>query len=96
LLSCPAYADATLMFGVSINFGGGEKPAWGLTGKLLSSDRPDEIVGVAGATWFFDGYLGLDAGLGYTLNNAAVTLTFDFLNQRPQFSAGWAKIDTVC
>lgn len=96
LLSCPTYADPTVMLGVSINFGGGEKPAMGLTAKVLSSDRPDEVVGAAGATYFFDGYWGLDAGVGYTFDNSAVTLTYDFLNSRPQFSAGWADIESVC
>ena len=96
LLSCPAYADTTMMIGLSMNFGGGDKPALGLTGKVLSSDVKHQVVGAAGATWFFDGYLGLDAGIGYTLNNGAITLTYDFLNERPQLSAGWADISSVC
>lgn len=96
LLSCPAYADPTFMVGLSLNFGGGQEPALGVTGKVLSSDQPDEVVGAAGATYFFDGYWGLDAGLGYTFDNSAITLTYDFLNERPQISAGWADIDSVC
>jgi hypothetical protein len=95
-LSCPAFADPTVMVGISLNFGGGEKPAWGVTGKILSSDRPDEVVGAAGTTYFFDGYWGLDAGIGYTFDDGAVTLTYDFLNSRPQISAGWADIESVC
>ncbi len=96
LMACPTYADPTVMVGISMNFGGGEKPALGLTGKVLSSDRADEVVGVAGATYFFDGYWGLDAGVGYTFDDGAVTLTYDFLNKRPQLSAGWADISSVC
>lgn len=95
-LSCPVFADPAFMAGLSINFGGGQQPALGITGKILSSDQPDEVVGAAGATWFFDGYWGLDAGVGYTFDNSAVTLTYDFLNERPQFSVGWADIDSVC
>ena len=96
LLSCPTYADTTTMLGLSMNFGGGEEPALGLTVKVLSSDARHELVGAAGATWFFDGYLGLDAGIGYTLNRGAITLTYDFMNKRPQLSSGWAEINTVC
>ena len=95
-LSCPSFADPTAMVGISVNFGGGEKPAWGITGKILSNDQPDEVVGAAGATWFFEGYWGLDAGIGYTFDEGAATLTYDFLNERPQFSVGWADIDSVC
>jgi hypothetical protein len=96
LLSCPSYADPTVMIGLALNFGGGEKPALGLTGKVLSSNKEDEVVGAAGATYFFDGYWGLDAGIGYTFDDSAVTLTYDFLNKRPQISAGWADIESVC
>ncbi|MGL6209389.1 MAG: hypothetical protein ACRC14_06120 [Paracoccaceae bacterium] len=85
-----------MMIGLSLNFGGGEKPALGLTGKVLSDDEEDKVVGAAGATYFFDGYWGIDAGLGYTFDDSAVTLTYDFLNKRPQLSAGWADINSVC
>jgi hypothetical protein len=96
LLSSPTFADPTVMLGLSVNFGGGEKPALGLTGKVLSSDQPEEVVGAVGATYFFDGYWGLDAGVGYTFDQSAITLTYDFMNSRPQFSAGWADIKSVC
>lgn len=96
LLTSPVLADPAVMVGLSVNFGGGEKPAMGLTGKILSSDQPEEVVGAAGATYFFDGYWGLDAGIGYTFDNSAVTLTYDFLNSRPQLSVGWADIESVC
>lgn len=94
--ACPTYADPTVMVGFSMNFGGGEKPALGLTAKILSSDRVNETVGAAGVTYFFDGYWGLDAGIGYTFDGSAITLTYDFLNERPQLSAGWADINSVC
>jgi hypothetical protein len=104
LLKVPAYADPTVMLGLSLNFGGGESKL-GATAKLLSNDAPNEFVGAAGITYFFDdGSVGLDAGLGYTFDNSAVTFTYDFLNESPQLSAGWAdiaqprpkSIDTIC
>ena len=89
-----AMAEPTFMLGLAINFGGGSAPAVGITGKVLSSDVRDRVVGAAGLSYFFDngGYFGADVGLGYTFNNSAVTLGYDFLNKRPQVSAGWADI----
>lgn len=94
LLGSPVLADPTVMVGLALNFGGGKDPAVGVTAKVLSADRADEVVGAAGLSYFFQdgGYLGADIGLGYTFDNGAVTLGYDFLNRRPQLSAGWAEI----
>lgn len=99
----PAYAEPSLMLGLALNFGGGESRL-GATAKVLSDNAPDKIVGAAGVTYFFDDKsFGLDAGLGYTFDGGAVTLTYDFTNQSPQISAGLADIrprprpiETVC
>lgn len=93
-LNGPAAADLTFMFGISMNFGSGQAPAYGITSKVLTGNQKNKVVGAAGATYFFDqgGYFGLDAGIGYTLKDSAITLTYDFLNNRPQLSAGWADI----
>ena len=96
LLACPSYAEPAIMLGISMNFGGGDAPVLGVTGKVLSSNRPDELVGAVGATYFFDNNWGLDAGIGYTFDHSAVTLTYDFMNKRPQLSAGWAHTKRVC
>lgn len=93
-----ASADPTVMVGLAWNFGGGKAPAFGVTTKVLSSNEPDSFVGAAGISYFFDdgGYFGADLGIGRTFENTAATLTYDFLNQRPQFSAGWARTESVC
>ena len=94
-LASQATADPTLMFGLSFNFGGGAPASTGLTVKLLSDNKADSVVGAAGFSYFFDndGYFGFDAGLGYLFDgNVATTLTYDFLNQRPQVSLGYADV----
>jgi hypothetical protein len=101
LSQVPAYAEPTVMLGLSLNFGGGDTK-FGVTSKLLSDDEIDKTVGAVGLTYFFDDRsVGFDAGLGYTLDGGAVTLTYDFTNGSPQLSAGVANtkepvIHTVC
>ncbi len=94
MIGSAAFAEGTLMLGLSVNFGGGKDAAYGVTAKLLSSNVRDSIVGAAGVTYFMDngGYFGADAGLGYTFDHSALVLSYDFLNNRPQVSAGWANI----
>lgn len=94
LTGSAALADPSVMLGIALNFGGGSQPSVGVTGKVLSSDRADEVVGSAGVSYFFDqgGYWGADLGIGYTFNDSAATLGYDFVNRRPQVSVGWADI----
>lgn len=95
LLSSQAMADPTVMFGLSFNFGGGEPVSTGLSVRLLSDDTANTVVGAAGVSYFFDngGYFGLDAGLGYLFDtDIATTLTYDFINNRPQFGVGYADV----
>ncbi|SNY53984.1 hypothetical protein SAMN06297129_2694 [Pseudooceanicola antarcticus] len=96
LLSGAAHADPAVMLGLALNFGGAADTKLGLTTKLLSDNRPDQLVGAIGGTYFFDGTWGLDVGIGYTFDEAAVTLSYDFINNAPQVAAGWANIETVC
>ena len=99
----PAYAEPAVMVGLALNFGGGESRL-GATAKVLSNNEPDKFVGASGVTYFFDDKsFGFDAGLGYTFDGGAVTLTYDFTNQSPQIAAGLADIkprpkpiETVC
>lgn len=94
-LASQAMADPTVMFGLSFNFGGDAPTSTGLTLKLLSDDKAKSVVGTAGVSYFFEngGYFGLDAGLGYLFEgDVATTLTYDFINDRPQFSLGYADV----
>lgn len=94
-LTSQAMADPTVMVGLSFNFGGGETVSTGLSIKLLSDDKAETVVGAAGVSYFFDngGYFGLDAGMGYLFNaDIATTLTYDFINNRPQFGVGYADV----
>jgi len=95
LMAMPANADPTYMLGLALNFGGGETQL-GVTAKVLSDDKPEEIVGAAGVSYFFDGSWGADVGVGYTFDDGAVTLGYDFLNRSPQVAVGWADIASVC
>ncbi|MDV4145384.1 MULTISPECIES: hypothetical protein [Shimia] len=95
LLTSQAMADPTVMFGLAFNFGGGAPVSTGLTLKLLTDDEAQSVVGAAGVSYFFDngGYFGLDAGVGYLFDgDVATTLTYDFINDRPQFSLGYADV----
>jgi len=96
LSTVPSYADPTIMFGLALNFGrSGLEP--GVTAKVLSSNAPDEIVGVAGVTYYFgDGSIGADAGVGYTFEGGAVTLSYDFTHGAVQTAIGSANIESVC
>ena len=97
----PAYAEPSLMLGFALNFGGGATK-FGVTSKVLSDNQTDQLVGVAGITYFFDDKsVAFDAGVGYTLDGSAITLTYDFTNGSPQISAGAVNtkdpvINTVC
>jgi hypothetical protein len=93
-----AYADPAVVLGLALNFGGGKPVSTGVTMKVLSSDKPDTFVGAAGLSYFLDngGHFGADLGVGRTFDNAAATISYDFLNQRPQIAAGWARTHSVC
>ena len=97
----PAYAEPALMLGLAFNFGAGESRV-GATAKILSDNQTDQVVGAAGATYFFDdSSLAFDAGLGVTFDGGAITLTYDFTNESPQLSLGAVNtkdpvVHTVC
>ncbi len=84
-------ADPTYMVGISYSFNGDV----GVSAKVLSNDGQDEIVGVAGATYypFSDDKFGIDLGTGYTFSNSTTTASWDFLKQSIQLSAGYADIE---
>jgi hypothetical protein len=94
MMASVALAEGTLMLGLSMNFGAGKDTSLGVTAKVLSDNKRNSLVGAAGVSYFFEngGYFGADAGLGYTFSRGAAVLSYDFLNKRPQLSAGWADI----
>ena len=93
----PAFADPTFMLGVTTSFGGGQSGQVGISARILSERKNDEFTAVAGVTYFpmTNGW-GLDAGVGYNFNKKnTASLTYDFLNDGFQLSAGWADLDVV-
>ena len=90
-LSSNTMADVTYMAGVSYAFNG----QFGLTLKALSDDNKSRVVGALGATYYplAPKPFGIDAGVGYTYDDAAVTVSWDFLQEAAQISAGYADID---
>ncbi len=87
------FASPAVMVGVSYNF---DSRDFGVTAKLLSDDEEDEIVGAVGATYYpgsTTSKFGVDAGVGYTFDNAAAVVSWDFIRKESQVSVGWADVD---
>lgn len=87
----PLHADPGVMLGLSYTFGG----TFGVTAKLLSSDKRDQAVVAAGATWYpmaATQKWGVDLGVGYNFNDVGVTVGWDFLQRRAQGAIGF--VDT--
>lgn len=90
-VSSNAFSGATYMAGVSYTFSG----EFGVTLKALTDDRKSKVVGSLGATYypFAAKSYGFDLGAGYTYDDAAATISWDFVQQSIQFSAGYADIE---
>jgi hypothetical protein len=97
LLAVPAYADPTFMLGVTTSFGGSVPGQVGISARILSDNSNDSFTGVAGVTYFpTSNNWGLDAGIGYNFNkNTTAAMSYDFLNNGVQLSAGWADLEVV-
>ncbi len=80
------------MLGLSYSFNG----EFGVTVKVLSSSDEDEFVAAVGATYypFAKKSFGLDAGVGYTVEDAATVLSWEFLQEAAQVSIGYADTDS--
>lgn len=90
----PAFADPTVMIGLSWTFGGSQSGQFGVSGRVLSDNVKEEWVGAVGATYYFgSGEFGVDAGIGYNWENTPITLTYDFLNRGAQIGLGWADLE---
>ena len=89
--SSAATAGPAAFVGISYTIGSNTV---GITGKILTSDTEEKLVGAAGATYYFgtDSSFGIDVSGGYTFSNAAVLVGYDFLRKNTQISAGWADI----
>ncbi|WP_214660519.1 hypothetical protein [sulfur-oxidizing endosymbiont of Gigantopelta aegis] len=90
-LNSNSFASPTYMAGVSFTFGGD----FGLTLKALTDDKKSRAVGSIGATYypFAAKTFGFDLGAGYTYSDAAAIVSWDFIQNSVQFSAGYADID---
>ncbi|MBX2808191.1 MAG: hypothetical protein KTR20_06110 [Cellvibrionaceae bacterium] len=89
--SCTAKADFTYMVGVSLTLTGDV----GLTAKLLTNDKEEKLVLAAGGTYypFSSRLFGADVSAGYILENGTVTGGWDFMQQVPQLSLGFADTE---
>ncbi len=92
ILPLTAYAQPAAFVGISYSFGGS---GIGLSVKVLSDDEEDQAVAALGASYypFAVNKFGLDIGAGYTFNNAAALVGWDFLQKSVQVSGGWADIE---
>ena len=87
-------SNPVAMVGIAFNFGGKiSKESFGLTVKVLSSDRQDRFVAAAGVTYFpwAPNKLGLDVSGGYNFEKVTALVGYDLLNKKPQASLGYAN-----
>ena len=89
-------ADPTYMVGGGFSFGGNQPPQFALTAKVLSDNQEEEAVFGAGVNYYFGtGAFGADLSAGYLMNNSALMVGYDFLQNVPVFSYGYAETDDV-
>jgi hypothetical protein len=87
-------SNPVAMVGIAFNFGGQiSKESFGLTVKILSSDRQDRFVAAAGVTYFpwAPNKIGLDIGGGYNFDKVTALVGYDLLNKKPQASLGYTN-----
>lgn len=82
-------ADPAAFLGLTYHFGG----KIGVTAKILSSNKEHQGVAGLGGSYYFgtSSPWGLDVGAGYNFDHASVLGGWDFLQQQPSISAGWAN-----
>lgn len=78
--------------GVSFAFGGGASSV-GFSTRILSSNKPNEVVGAVGVTFYpwSDDMFGIDLGIGYVGDEFVGTASYDFIQKAPIFSLGVAQ-----
>jgi hypothetical protein len=83
-----AHAGPGLMFGVNFNMSSG----FGVSVKVLTSDRENRTVGSLGTTYYpATKHLGVDIGVGRTFDNGAAIIGWDLINNAPQASVGYVN-----
>lgn len=91
--SSVAQADPGVFFGVTYAFGHSTS-GLGLSLKVLSTDKEDHFAVGAGVSYYplmSGNKFGVDVGVGYLFDNAAVTVGWDFMHS-PQIGIGY--VDT--
>ncbi|SFR34888.1 hypothetical protein SAMN04488005_0725 [Yoonia tamlensis] len=87
-------AEPTFMLGGGVAFGGGQSPQFAITAKILSDNQPEEAVfGLGGSYYLGSGEFGADLSAGYLFDNTALMVGYDFLQNAPVFSYGYAEAD---
>ena len=83
------------MVGIAYSFGGRVfDETFGVTFKVLSSDRQDRAVVAAGVTyfpWAPKQKFGLDISGGYNFDKVTALVGYDLLNKKPQASLGYTN-----
>lgn len=83
-----AHAGPGVMFGVNFSMNSG----FGVSVKVLSSDRENRTVGSLGTTYYpATNRVGVDLGVGRTFDSGAVTVGWDIINNAPQASVGYVN-----
>ena len=83
-----AHAGPGVMFGLNFSMNNG----FGVSVKVLSSDRENRTVGSLGTTYYpATNRVGVDLGVGRTFDSGAVTIGWDIINSAPQASVGYVN-----
>ena len=60
----------------------------GISVRVISSGREGALAGAVGATRYFDGTYGCDAGIAYNRKDESYMVTYDFCKKNPLASFG--------
>ncbi len=83
-----AHAGPGVMFGVNFSMNSG----FGVSVKVLTSDRENRTVGSLGTTYYpATNRVGVDLGVGRTFDSGAATIGWDIVNNAPQASVGYVN-----
>ena len=81
-----SFANPGVFVGLTYDFGG----QWGVSLKLLSTDRQDRAAVAAGVTYHPSNKTwGADAGVAYLMRDSAATFGWDFLRSKFQMGVGY-------
>jgi len=90
----PAVADPTVMLGGTLTFGSNRQPEFGVSARLLESNRADESALGAGITYYpRGGDIGIDVFAGYVFDNGVFGFGYDFVQGAPIMSLGIADTE---